>query len=130
MSEQTTPISETARKNLEFLRSGQPLPSEKVFTAAGVLVEERRNGVTTWMLADAPETLPESVVTLESVDTAALRRHFRQTQEGMAALLGISVQTWRNWEAERRAPRGPALNLLKVAAASPSALLDADLQPA
>ena len=127
-NETISPVEEGASENLAFLRSGESFPSEKVYSDRSVLIEIKEHGVTTWMLAGAPETLPSGVVTDQHVDAALLRRHFRQTQEGMAALLGVSVQTWRNWESGRRAPRGPALNLLKVAAGNPTVLLEADLQ--
>lgn len=52
-------------------------------------------------------------------DVAALRRFVRLTQEQFAQALGISVHTLRNWEQGRRAPEGPALALLRIAAKHP-----------
>ncbi len=52
-------------------------------------------------------------------DVAALRRFVRLTQEQFARALGISVHTLRNWEQGRRAPEGPALALLRIAAKHP-----------
>lgn len=56
-------------------------------------------------------------------DVAALRARFGLSQAKFAALLGISVDTLQNWEQGRRRPDGPARVLLRVAAASPQALL-------
>jgi DNA-binding transcriptional regulator YiaG len=52
-------------------------------------------------------------------DIAALRRFVRLTQEQLAAAMGISVHTLRNWEQDRRRPEGPALALLRIAARHP-----------
>jgi DNA-binding transcriptional regulator YiaG len=52
-------------------------------------------------------------------DIAALRRFVRLTQEQFARALGISIHTLRNWEQGRRAPEGPALALLRIAAKHP-----------
>lgn len=56
-------------------------------------------------------------------DVAALRAHFKLSQPKFAALLGISVDTLQNWEQGRRRPEGPAVILLRVAAAHPEVLL-------
>ena len=56
-------------------------------------------------------------------DVAALRAHFKLSQPKFAALLGISVDTLQNWEQGRRRPEGPAMVLLRVAAAHPEARL-------
>ncbi len=56
-------------------------------------------------------------------DVAALRTHFKLSQLKFAALLGISVDTLQNWEQGRRRPEGPAVVLLRVAAARPEVLL-------
>ena len=81
----------------------------------GVLVEIREKGKTTWKLADARAEDP--------TDFAAVREALRQTQEGMAELMGVKLSTIRNWEQKRRIPRGPGAQLIKVAALRPEALL-------
>jgi putative transcriptional regulator len=48
-----------------------------------------------------------------------LRRRSRLTQLEFAARLGVPVETIRNWEQGKRAPRGPARALLAVIAHSP-----------
>lgn len=56
-------------------------------------------------------------------DVATLRKHFKLSQSKFAALLGISIDTLQNWEQKRRRPDGPAIVLLRIAAAHPDALL-------
>jgi putative transcriptional regulator len=48
-----------------------------------------------------------------------LRRRARLTQQEFAAKLGVPVETIRNWEQGKRAPRGPARALLAVIAHAP-----------
>lgn len=55
-------------------------------------------------------------------DVKAIRASLDQTQEEFAAMIGVSVATLRNWEQGRRTPEGPALALLRVAAAEPRAV--------
>ncbi|OZC01538.1 helix-turn-helix domain-containing protein [Rubricoccus marinus] len=81
----------------------------------GVLVEIREGGKTTFKLADARAEDPS--------DFASVREALRQTQEGMAELMGVKLATVRNWEQKRRIPRGPGAQLIKVAATRPDALL-------
>ena len=56
-------------------------------------------------------------------DVVTLRKHFKLSQSRFAALLGISIDTLQNWEQKRRRPDGPALVLLRIAAAHPDVLL-------
>jgi len=52
----------------------------------------------------------------------------RQTRDGqagaggIAAMIGVSVGTLRNWEQGRRIPEGPARALLQVASCDPEAV--------
>src|SRR5215472_16158131 len=48
-----------------------------------------------------------------------LRRRAHLTQQQFAAKLGVPVETIRNWEQGKRAPRGPARALLAVIAHDP-----------
>jgi putative transcriptional regulator len=57
-------------------------------------------------------------------DVKGLRDSFRLSQVDFAAMLGISVNTLRNWEQGRRKPEGPARVLLQVAAKHPEAIWD------
>jgi putative transcriptional regulator len=54
-----------------------------------------------------------------------LRRRARLTQQEFAARLGVPVETIRNWEQGKRAPRGPARALLTVIAHAPDAVFAA-----
>ncbi len=44
---------------------------------------------------------------------------FGATQEEMANMLSVSVDTYKSWEKEHRSPSGPALSLLRIAVARP-----------
>ena len=52
-------------------------------------------------------------------DATALRRYLALTREEFAEGIGISIKTLRNWEQDRRRPRGPALALLRLLAKHP-----------
>ena len=54
-----------------------------------------------------------------------LRRRSRLTQLEFAARLGVPVETIRNWEQGKRAPRGPARALLAVIAHAPDTVFQA-----
>jgi putative transcriptional regulator len=54
-----------------------------------------------------------------------LRRRAQLTQLEFAAWLGVPVETIRNWEQGKRAPRGPARALLAVIAHSPETVFAA-----
>jgi putative transcriptional regulator len=52
----------------------------------------------------------------------AIRSQLELSQTDFALMIGVSVATLRNWEQGRRTPEGPALALLRVAAAEPKAV--------
>jgi DNA-binding XRE family transcriptional regulator len=104
--------------------SGEAPPSRETLFDGHVLVEERRRGEVVWSLADAPADLPKGVVSRTHVDAAALRSHFRQTQEGMAELLGVPLRTYQKWEQGTREYPAATLKLLRVAASAPTVLLE------
>ena len=54
-----------------------------------------------------------------------LRRRARLTQLEFAARLGVPVETIRNWEQGKRAPRGPARALLAVISHAPETVFAA-----
>jgi len=58
-------------------------------------------------------------------EVRALRRRARLTQQEFAARLGVPVETIRNWEQGKRAPRGPARALLAVIAHAPDTVFAA-----
>jgi putative transcriptional regulator len=81
-------------------------------------------------LAPAMLELETPVAPSTALDTASgeaaalpavrdLRRRAQLTQIEFAARLGVPVETIRNWEQGKRAPRGPARALLAVIAHSP-----------
>jgi putative transcriptional regulator len=80
-------------------------------------------------LAPAMPVLP--AVSVQAPDAGSppavrdLRRRARLTQLEFAARLGVPVETIRNWEQGKRAPRGPARALLAVIAHSPETVFAA-----
>jgi len=54
-----------------------------------------------------------------------IRKKLNVSQSRFAYMIGVSVDTLQNWEQGRRKPEGPALALLKVAAASPKTVFEA-----
>jgi putative transcriptional regulator len=70
-----------------------------------------------------PDTVPVETSPLPAVRD--LRRRARLTQTEFAARLGVPVETIRNWEQGKRAPRGPARALLAVIAHSPETVFAA-----
>jgi putative transcriptional regulator len=76
----------------------------------------------------APEPVPAVSVSNETAPLPAvrdLRRRAQLTQLEFAARLGVPVETIRNWEQGKRAPRGPARALLAVIAHSPDTVFAA-----
>lgn len=55
-------------------------------------------------------------------DAATIRHRLGLTQEAFSALMGVSVQTLRNWEQGTRKPRGAALALLRIVEKHPTVL--------
>ncbi|WP_280706048.1 helix-turn-helix domain-containing protein [Bradyrhizobium sp. BR13661] len=70
----------------------------------------------------AVETSPAEAGPLAVRD---LRRRACLTQMEFAAKLGVPVETIRNWEQGKRAPRGPARALLAVIAHAPDTVFQA-----
>ncbi|MBV9561911.1 MAG: helix-turn-helix domain-containing protein [Bradyrhizobium sp.] len=72
----------------------------------------------------APEALTASGAR-GTPEVRDLRRRAQLTQEEFAARLGVPVETIRNWEQGKRAPRGPARALLTVIAHAPDTVFAA-----
>lgn len=70
------------------------------------------------------EKTPSRVFTITPIDVKAIRKRLGLSQEGFARLLGVSVSTVRNWEQNRRQPRGAAQMLLLIAQRRPEVLLE------
>ena len=95
------------------LRDGQEFPLAPVLPGLAPALP----GLALAMPA-ASETIPLPAV-------RDLRRRARLTQLEFAARLGVPVETIRNWEQGKRAPRGPARALLAVIAHSPETVFAA-----
>lgn len=76
-------------------------------------------------LAPAMPALPAASEAAPLPAVRDLRRRARLTQLEFAARLGVPVETIRNWEQGKRAPRGPARALLAVIAHSPETVFAA-----
>jgi putative transcriptional regulator len=72
----------------------------------------------------APDALAVATET-GTPEVRDLRRRARLTQQEFAARLGVPVETIRNWEQGKRAPRGPARALLAVIAHDPETVFAA-----
>jgi putative transcriptional regulator len=62
-------------------------------------------------------------VDVARVDTKAIRKKLRLTQEQMALALGTSPSGYRKWEQGQRQPSGAARTLLRVMEQEPEAVL-------
>lgn len=101
------------------LRDGQEFP-----LAPGVaLAIPDMSGLASAMPAEALTVAPCEAAALPAVRD--LRRRARLTQTEFASRLGVPVETIRNWEQGKRAPRGPARALLAVIAHSPDTVFAA-----
>jgi putative transcriptional regulator len=69
--------------------------------------------------------IPEQAADTAPLGVRDLRRRSRLTQLEFATRLGVPVETIRNWEQGKRAPRGPARALLAVIAHAPDTVFDA-----
>lgn len=106
------------------IRCGEREPSRSLRYKGKVLVEIKENGRWTWHIEEAARELAAQMEASGTLDVKAIRETLRQSQEGFAALLGISVGTLRGWEQGHREPQGPARVLLGVAARHPEVLLE------
>ena len=80
-------------------------------------IVELRDGQEFPLMPAAPEAGP--------LEVRDLRRRAQLTQQEFAARLGVPVETIRNWEQGKRAPRGPARALLAVIAHAPDTVFAA-----
>jgi putative transcriptional regulator len=97
-------------------------------------IVELRDGQEFPLVPDMPglaPAMPTEALTAAPCETAALpavrdlRRRACLTQTEFASRLGVPVETIRNWEQGKRAPRGPARALLAVIAHSPDTVFAA-----
>ena len=69
------------------------------------------------------EQAPSRTFSLESPDVKSIREQVGLPQSRFATLLGVSVETIRNWEKGRRSPSGPARVLLSLLEKNPDRVL-------
>lgn len=68
---------------------------------------------------------PSRVTEFRPDDVRAIRTKLDKSQTEFALMIGVSVATLQSWEQGRRQPEGPARALLRIAARSPKALVEA-----
>jgi putative transcriptional regulator len=68
---------------------------------------------------------PGRVTEFRPDDVRAIRTKLDKSQAEFALMIGVSVATLQSWEQGRRQPDGPARALLRVAARSPKAVVEA-----
>jgi putative transcriptional regulator len=90
-------------------------------------IVELRDGQEFPLAPEMPEAMPAAASCEATAKPAVrdLRRRARLTQTEFASRLGVPVETIRNWEQGKRAPRGPARALLAVIAHSPETVFAA-----
>jgi len=101
------------------LRDGQEFPLVPAMPGVALAIP----GVALAIPVMTPAAQPGETAALPAVRD--LRRRARLTQIEFAARLGVPVETIRNWEQGKRAPRGPARALLAVIAHSPETVFAA-----
>lgn len=67
---------------------------------------------------------PSRKFVLDNPDAKSIRKKLKLSQTQFSKLMGISVDTLKNWEQGRRKPHGPARVLLGIAAIHPEVLPD------
>ena len=86
-------------------------------------IVELRDGREFPLASALPAIAPADAATVPTARD--LRRRARLTQIEFATRLGVPVETIRNWEQGKRAPRGPARALLAVIAHAPETVFAA-----
>ncbi len=104
------------------LRDGQEFPLAPMMPGLALAMPEP--AIATPAVTATPPDVPSGEApALPAVRD--LRRRAQLTQLEFAARLGVPVETIRNWEQGKRAPRGPARALLAVIAHSPETVFAA-----
>jgi putative transcriptional regulator len=104
------------------LREGQEFPLAPALPGVALAIPGVALAIPGVALA-IPGAAPAQAATAPAVRD--LRRRVRLTQLEFAARLGVPVETIRNWEQGKRAPRGPARALLAVIAHAPETVFAA-----
>jgi putative transcriptional regulator len=64
----------------------------------------------------------EEAMLMEPTDVKAIRLKFGMSQEEFAKTFGLNLAALRDWEQQRRMPRGPARTLLQIIEREPAAV--------
>jgi putative transcriptional regulator len=113
----------TAKQNRAHQR---PAPHEPNWAAIEALTDEE---IAAQIAAD-PDAAPDldwsledpDVTVMEPFDVAAVRTKLGMSQQEFARTFDFNLTTLRDWEGQRRVPRGPALTLLRVIDHEPAAV--------
>ena len=105
------------------LRDGQEFPLAPGVALAIPAMPGLASTMPGLALAMPADTAPAEAAAKPAVRD--LRRRACLTQTEFASRLGVPVETIRNWEQGKRAPRGPARALLAVIAHSPETVFAA-----
>jgi putative transcriptional regulator len=84
--------------------------------AAQVAADPDAAPILDWSLDDPDVRL------MEPVDVKAIREQTGMSQEEFARTFSLNVASLRDWEQERRMPRGPARTLLRIIDREPAAV--------
>ena len=112
--------------------SEAPVRHEPDWAALDALTDEE---IAAQIAAD-PDAAPDvsdwpldKAVIMEPVDVKAIRAKLGMSQEEFAKTFGLNVTALRDWEQQRRMPRGPARTLLKIIDREPVAVRRALARP-
>lgn len=107
------------------LRDGQEFPLAPTMPGVALAIPEPALAMPA-VSPTTPDVTPGETPALPALPAVRdLRRRAQLTQLEFAARLGVPVETIRNWEQGKRAPRGPARALLAVIAHSPETVFAA-----
>jgi putative transcriptional regulator len=115
------------------IRKQKPAAHEPDWAALDALTDEEID----LQIAANPDAAPDvsdwslddpNVVVMEPVDVRAIRAKLGMSQEEFAQAFSLNVAALRDWEQQRRMPRGPARALLQIIDREPAAARRA-LQP-
>ncbi len=102
-----------------------PAKHEPDWAALEALTDEEIAG----QIAADPDVAPDvsdwpldKAVIMEPVDVKAIRAKLGMSQEEFAKKFGLNVTALRDWEQQRRMPRGPTRTLLKIIDREPAAV--------
>ena len=102
------------------------MPHEPDWAALEALTDEEIAA----QIAEDPDVAPEldwslddpDVTVMEPFDVAAVRTRLGMSQQEFAHAFNFNLIELRDWEGQRRVPRGPALTLLRVIDHEPAAV--------